>query len=339
MKLTYFPYELRLRHVFTVATMSRTTTPDVQVEIEHDGVVGYGEASMPPYLGHTVESVCAFLSKVDLSQFNDPTDIDTILDYVDSLSEGDAPAKAAIDIALYDLVGKIKQKPVYELFGIKPTVKLSTSFTIGIDEEQVVIEKTKEAAPYNILKVKVGRDPQEDHAMINAIRSVTDKSLYVDANQGWKDKNLALDMIHWLHEQGVVLIEQPMPKERIDDIAYLTENSPMPVIADESVQRASDIDGLKGAFSGINIKLVKSGGLREAYKMIQKAQSFGMKIMFGCMTETSCNITAASHLACVGDYADLDGNLLIANDRFSGVKIIDGKLNLNTMPGLGLTLL
>ena len=335
MKLSWFPYELKLAHVFTVASYSRTTTPDVQVEIEYDGFVGYGEASMPPYLGHTVESVCAFLEKVDLGQFADPFCIEDIMAYVDSISEGDAPAKAAIDIALHDLVGKLLGQPLYRIWGYDAAKAPSTTFTIGIDTADVVREKTLECADkFNILKVKVGLD--NDYEMIETIRSVTDLPIAVDANQGWTDKHKALDEIFWLKEHGIVMVEQPMPKEMLDDIAWITERSPLPIFADESIQRLRDIPSIKGAFTGINIKLMKCTGLLEARKMLTYARAEGMRVMVGCMTETSCATTAASHFSPVVDFADLDGNLLIANDRFEGMVVKEGKMVLPDRPGLGL---
>ena len=337
LQLKFFPYELQLRHTFTVASYSRTTTPDVQVELSWEGVTGYGEASMPQYLGQTVESVCGFLSRVDLSQFKDPFLMEDILDYVDSLSPVDSAAKAAVDIALHDLVGKLLGAPWYKLWGFNPAKAPSTTFTIGIDTPEVVREKTLEAAgKFNILKVKVGLDT--DAQMIETIRSVTSVPLAVDANQGWKDRSKALDEIFWLKEQGVVLVEQPLPVAALDDTAWLTERSPLPIIADESCQRLTDIQRLAGAFSGINIKLMKCTGMREAWKMVSAARALGMKVMIGCMTETSCAVSAAAQLSPAVDFADLDGNLLISNDRFSGVRVVDGRLTLPDKPGIGITL-
>ncbi len=333
--LNYFPYELQLRHTFTVASYSRKTTPDVQVELTWEGVTGYGEASMPPYLGQSVETVCSFLSKVNLEQFTDPFRMEDILDYVDGLSEGDSAAKAAIDIALHDLVGKLLGVPWYKIWGLDPAKAPSTTFTIGIDTPDVVREKTLEAAgKFNILKVKVGLDTDEE--MIRTIRSVTNVPLAVDANQGWKDRSKALEEIFWLKEQGVVLVEQPLPVDRIEDTAWLTERSPLSIIADESIQRLRDIATIKGAFHGINIKLMKGTGMREALKMIHTARALGMKVMLGCMTETSCAVTAAAQLSPLVDFADLDGNLLISNDRFKGVTVVNGRLTLPDGPGLGL---
>ena len=336
--LKFFPYELQLRHTFTVASYSRTTTPDVQVEIEYEGVTGYGEASMPPYLGQSVATVTAFLEKVDLSQFSDPFQLEDILSYVDSLSPGDSAAKAAVDIALHDLVGKLIGRPWYQLWGLDPAKAPSTTFTIGIDTPDVVREKTLEAVgKFNILKVKVGLDTDEQ--MIRTIREVTNVPLAVDANQGWKDRSKALDEIFWLKEHGVVMVEQPMAKERVEDNAWLTERSPLPIFADEAIQRLADVPSMKGVYSGINIKLMKCTGMREGWKMAQLARALGMKVMVGCMTETSCAVSAAAQFSPSVDFADLDGNLLIANDRFDGVKVVDGKLTLPDRPGIGVELL
>lgn len=334
LELKFFPYELKLRHVFTVATYSRTTTPDVQVEITYDGVTGYGEASMPQYLGQTVQSVTAFLQKVDLSQFNDPFQLEDILAYVDSLSPGDTAAKAAVDIALHDLVGKLLGAPWYKIWGLNKDKAPSTTFTIGIDTADVVKQKTRECAnQFNILKVKLGRE--NDKEMIETIRSVTDLPIAVDINQGWKDKEKAIDEIFWLKEHGIVMVEQPMPKELRDDIAWLTEKSPLPIFADEAIQRLKDIKNVAGAYSGINIKLMKCTGMHEAWKMLNYARAIGMKVMVGCMTETSCAVSAAAQLSPAVDFADLDGNLLISNDRFKGMEVVKGKITLPDRPGIG----
>ena len=338
MELRFFPYELQLAHTFTVASYSRKTTPDVQVEIRYQGLTGYGEASMPPYLGQSVESVTSFLKKVDLSPFSDPTKLEDILAYVDSLSEGDSAAKAAVDIALHDLTGKILGAPWYRIWGLDPLKAPDTTFTIGIDTPEVVTQKTRECAnKFNILKVKVGLD--NDKAMIETIRKVTDLPIAVDANQGWTDRSKALDEIFWLKDQGIVMVEQPMPRERVDDNAWITEHSPLPVFADESIQRLRDIPSVKGAYTGINIKLMKCTGMREAWKMLNYARAEGMKVMIGCMTETSCAVSAAAQLSPAVDFADLDGNLLITNDRFSGVTVEKGKLTLHDRPGTGLELI
>lgn len=333
MTMTVRPYTLELKHVFTVASLSRTTTPVVLVEIEYDGITGYGEASMPPYLGESQESVMAFLKRVDLSKYPDPFDLESILTDIESLAFHNTAAKAAVDIALHDLVGKLIGQPWHRIWGFNKAKAPNTTFTIGIDKADVVRQKTKEASGFKILKVKLGKD--NDKEMITSVRSVTNVPLTADPNQGWKDKFYALDMIHWLKEQGVVYVEQPMAKERRDDHAWLTERSPLPILADESCQRLADIPNVVGAYSGIVIKLMKCTGMREAHKMITLARANNMKIMFGCMTETSCAISAASHLSPMVDWADLDGMLLIKNDAFSGTTVNDGRLVLSDAPGIG----
>ncbi len=332
--LTYRPYTLELTHVFTVATMSRKTTPVVLTEVEYDGVVGYGEASMPPYLGESQESVMAFLKRIDLGKYDNPFELETILTDIDAISTNNTAAKASVDIALHDLVGKLMGQPWFNIWGFNKNNTPTTTFTIGIDTPEVVRQKTKEAEIYKFLKVKLGG--KNDKEMIETIRSVTDKPITTDVNQGWKDKHYALDMAFWLKEKGVVLLEQPLPKERTKDLAWLTEQSPIPIIGDEGVQRLVDVKKAEGIYSGINIKLMKCTGMREANKMIAMARSLGMNVMIGCMTETSCGISAASHLSPMADWADLDGNLLISNDCYDGVKVVNGKVTLSDAPGIGI---
>jgi len=337
MKLSWVPYDLQLRHVFTISGFSRKTTPVVLTKIEFDGLEGYGEASLPPYLGETQASVIDFLKKVDLSGFHDPTHLEDILGYIDRIAPGNTAAKASVDMALHDLAGKIIGAPWYKMYGLNKMKVPDTTFTIGIDTDEMIREKTKEAlGRFNILKIKVGGT--DDKRAIEAIRSVTDLPLTVDANQGWKDKRYALDMIYWMKEKGVVMVEQPMAKDDYDGNAWITENSPLPVFADESVQRLDDVERLKGVFSGINIKLMKCTGMREAWKMRNLAQALGMKVMIGCMTETSCAISAASQLSAGLDFADLDGALLIANDCFDGAKLENGKMIATDFPGIGVKL-
>lgn len=335
MILRFTPYTAELRHAFTIATASRTSTPGMLVEVEHDGVVGYGEASMPPYLGETQASAAAFLARVDLGRFPDPFQLGEILPAIDALAPGNTAAKAAVDIALHDWIGKKLGAPWHRIWGLDPTKAPVTSFTIGIDTPEVVRQKTREAAPYKIIKVKLGRDPATDRALIDAIREVTDRPITVDANQGWPDRAEALRMIEWLATRGVIFIEQPMPKENPADTAWLRERSPLPLIADESVQRLPDVNRALGVFDGINIKLMKCTGLREAHEMITVARALGLKVMLGCMTETSCAISAAAQLSPLVDWADLDGALLIKNDVFLGTTVVDGKITLNDLPGIG----
>lgn len=333
--LSWQPYELQLKYPFTIATYSRTTTPVVLVELEYDGIVGYGEASLPQYLGATQETVMNFFRKVDLSAFTNPEQIEEILSYIDNIELGNTAAKAAIDIALHDLVGKIKDMSWHQIWNLNASETPFSTYTIGMDSDDIVQKKVLEVADdFKILKVKLGGS--NDRQMIEAIRRVTNLPLAIDANQGWKDRKQALDSVHWLKEQGAVMIEQPMAKTDLEGNAWLTAHSPLPIYADESVQRMADMERIKGAFSGINIKLMKCTGMNEAWKMISTAPLMGFDVMLGCMTETSCAISAASQLSPSVKFADLDGALLITNDCFSGTKIENGKIVLNDLPGIGI---
>jgi L-alanine-DL-glutamate epimerase-like enolase superfamily enzyme len=261
--------------------------------------------------------------------------VDDILDYVDAIAPGCAPAKAAIDIALHDWVGRRLGQPLYRLWGLNPEHTPWTTYTIGIDTPDVMQAKVRAVeGRFKRLKVKVGT--ADDRRNIEAIRRVTDLPLMVDANQGWTSREAALDQVQWLAQQGVILVEQPLPKQRLDDLAWLTERSPIPIVADESVQRLSDVVRLRGVVDGVNIKLMKCTGLREARKMITVARALGLKVMLGCMTETSCAVSAAAQLSPLADWADLDGHLLISNNPFrGGVGVEEGRLVLPDAPGVG----
>lgn len=334
LNLRFRPYELQLRHAFNLARSQRTTTPGVQVEIEYDGITGFGEASMPPYLGESVTSVTEFLSKLDLSQFSDPFRIEDIHEYMESVAPNNRAAKASVDIALHDLTGKIMGQPWYKIWGLNPDNCPNTSFTISYDSDpEEMRKKIEETSPYKVIKIKMGLE--HDKEIVEAFRRHSDVPICVDANQGWSDREKALEMCHWLAERNCLFVEQPMDKAAIDDTAWLRERSPLPIIADEFLQRLPDVRRAAGAYDGINIKLMKSTGMHEAYQMATLARAMGMKVMLGCMTETSCAVSAAAQLAPLVDWADLDGNLLIANDIFDGMKIVDGKVTLPDRPGIG----
>lgn len=334
LNLSFEPYELKLRHAFNLARNQRTTTPGVQVRIEYDGIIGYGEASMPPYLGENVASVTEFLGRLDLGQFNDPFRIEDILEYMDTVAPGNRAAKASVDIALHDLVGKIMGQPWYKIWGLNPEKTPNTSYTISYDANpDEMKQKIEETAPFKVVKVKMGVG--HDKEVVEALRRYSDVPICVDANQGWNDKKQALEMCHWLADRNCLFVEQPMDKSALADTAWLRERSPLPIIADEFLQRLPDVKRAAEAYDGINIKLMKSTGMHEAYKMATLARALGMKVMLGCMTETSCAVSAAAQLAPLADWADLDGNLLIANDIFDGMKIVDGKITLPDRPGIG----
>ncbi|TSD64877.1 dipeptide epimerase [Inquilinus sp. KBS0705] len=334
MQLTYQPFQLQLKHPFTIAKFSRTSTPVMLLQLNHEGFTGYGEASMVPYMGESHETAIAFLNKVDVTAFKYTFDFESIINYLDGIAPGNPAIKAAIDIALHDLDGKIKGQPCWQLLGSDPSKMPVTSYTVGIDTPEVIIQKVNEAKGLRIIKVKLGRD--SDKELIQTIRTATNVPLYVDANQGWTDRKQSLDMAYWLKEQGVKLIEQPFLKTDIDSNAWLTENSPIPIIGDEAVQRLPDVALAKGVYHGINVKLMKCAGMHEAQLMINKAKELGMSTLIGCMSETSCATLGAAALAPQCDWADLDGPFLTANNPYQTPAFTDGKWVLNNEPGLGL---
>ncbi|MDD4919089.1 MAG: dipeptide epimerase [Bacteroidales bacterium] len=342
MALTFEPFEARMKHVFTISGSSRSTTPIVLTRISYQGHVGYGEASMPPYLGESSASVMDFLRRVDLSRFSSPFQMEEILTYVDNITTNNTAAKCSVDIALHDLCGKLMGQPWWKIWGWSNRNLPSTCVTVGlayaadgsIDREEVR-KKTLETLDYNLIKVKLGNTEENDKIMISTIREVTNLPIVVDANQGWKEKGQALSMIEWLAARGVEMVEQPMPKLMLDESAWLRDRSPLPIMADEACQRLSDIRKLYGAYDGINIKLMKCTGMREAREMITLAKALHMRIMMGCMTETSVAISAAAQFASQLEWADLDGNWLIANDIFNGMKVVDGYITLEDKPGIG----
>lgn len=331
-----------MKHTFTISGSSRGSTPIVITRITWNGYSGFGEASMPPYLGETQASAHEFLKKVQenvLPRFDDPFRIQEIMEETDRLAANNTAAKASVDIALHDLTGRIMGQPWWKIWGFSPENTPYTSFTIGFDDDdEVVREKTREASWAGILKIKLGMGEEQDKRMIRLVRSINgDTPICIDANQGWTDRYMALDMIAWLKENGVTMIEQPMSKYDLDSHAWLCERSPLPIIADESCQRLTDIRRLTGAFHGINIKLMKCTGMREAREMITLARALGLKLMIGCMTETSVAISAAAQLSPEMEWADLDGNILLSNDCFDGMKLSGGKITLGDLPGIGVT--
>ncbi len=334
MEIKFQKYELLLRHKFGISYHSRLSTPAVIIKLAQGEYEGYGEASLPPYLGETQDSVISFLNRIKLRDINSFNDLIDLNKEINSLSINDYAAKASINIALHDLYGKISNQSCYDLYGIEKSPLPFTSYTIGIDSPEMIIKKIEEAKSYKILKIKLGTE--NDRKILELIRECTDKPLYVDANQGWKDKYSALEFVNYLAENNVLLVEQPFPISNYDDSAWLSERSLLPIIADESIQNIRDIDVVKNCFTGINIKLMKCGGITEAYKLIKKGREADLKIMLGCMTESSCAISAAIQLSALVDYADLDGNLLILNDPFVCQTVIDGELILPDGNGLGI---
>lgn len=336
LQLSFRPVLLELRHPFRLATGMRTHTNDVLTEIRLGGLTGCGEAAMPPYYGENHDTAAAFLSKAKevLQHYGADFSIAEIMAKIDALAPGNHAAKASVDIALHDLQGKMENRPVWQRYGVNPETMPPTSFTLGIDTPEMLREKMAESAGFPVIKVKLGSD--DDRAIIRTVREASDKPIYADANQGWKNREEALDLIHWLAGQNVLLVEQPIPKDDLAAAAWLAERSPLPLIADESFQRLADLDRVAGSFHGVNVKLMKCTGLCEGFRAVRAAREKGMKIMIGCMTETSCGILAAAALAPLCDFADIDGCWLIRNNPFEMPALADGKIRLSARPGLGL---
>ena len=300
-----------------------------------DGVTGYGEgAPIVRYHENAVDAQKAIAALRDFLLQADPWHFHKNISALFAKIDGQFAAKAAIDIAWMDWIGKKLGIPLYRYLGLDPKDTPLTTFSIGIDTPEITKQKTREAESFPILKIKVGL--ATDEPSIEAVRSVTKKPLRVDANEGWKDKEEAVRKINWLETQGVEFIEQPMPAEMIEEARWVHSRVHIPIIADEACLSAAAIPKLAGAYDGVNVKLDKTGGIQEALRTIAVARAFGMKIMLGCMVSSSVSVTAAAHLSPLVDYADLDGNLLIANDPYSGERVEKGKLILPDGPGLGL---
>lgn len=335
-QITSKKVELQLRHAWTLSRNTSTVKNNVFVRLERDGVVGWGEAA-PNVRYHenwestiqTIEEARPIFEKEDWWHFA------KISEQVAQTVHHDSCAKAALNLALYDWVARKLGVPLYQMLGLDPAKIPITTFSIGIDTPEVMQQKVKEAEEFPVLKIKVGL--KNDEEIIRAIRKVTSKPLRVDANEGWKSKEEAVEKINWMATQGVEFVEQPMPATLIEETRWVRERVQLPLFADEAVLSAADIPKLLGAFDGINIKLMKAGGIYEALRMIALARSLNFKIMLGCMIESSLGIAAAAHISPLVDYADLDGNLLITNDPFKGLSVKDGKVIPPNHPGLGVT--
>lgn len=347
MRFRIHPLLYELRYPFRLATGSRTHTNAVLTEMEWQGFRGFGEAAMPPYYGENHETASGFLRSLSdsgilsagLKDWSETAPIRELIEdtmaQVDALTPGNHAAKASVDIALHDLWGQVVKKPLWELLAVSPGEMPPTSFTLGMDRPEILQKKFAEAGDFQIIKVKLGAE--DDRDIIRAVRKMTDKPIYADANQGWKDREAALDLTHWLAEQGVRLIEQPFHKDDLASAAWLSARSPLPVFADESFQRVADLDRVADHFHGVNIKLMKCTGLSEGFRALGAARLRGLQCMVGCMTESSCGIYAAALLAPLCDFADTDGCWLIQNNPFEMPVLTGGRVQLSPKPGLGLT--
>lgn len=325
---------LQLRHTWTTTMSSSQYRDTIHVRVTSDSVTGVGEgAPIVRYHENAEDGAKALAGIIPTLQGSNLWQYEKLMEKISDEMQGQFAAKAALDIALMDWIGQKMNVPLYRLLGLDAADAPVTTFSIGIDTPEITKQKVREAEAFPVLKIKVGLDT--DEATIEAVRSVTKKPLRVDANEGWKDKEEAVRKINWLETQGVEFVEQPMPAEMTEDVRWVRKRVHLPLIADEAAVSARAIPGLEDAYDGVNVKLDKCGGIQQALRMIYVAKSLGMKTMLGCMISSSVSVTAAAHLSPLVDYADLDGNLLIANDPYSGLKVERGKLVLPEGPGLG----
>ncbi len=326
---------LMLRHTWTTTMSSSAYRETLHGRYTRDGITGFGEgAGIVRYQQNAQggqKALQALLAEITSA---DPWKFEKLLADLDRKLPGQRAALACVDLALLDWIGKKLGIPLYRHFGLDPADAAITSMSIGIDTPEITRQKVREVEEFPFFKIKVGLDT--DEATIDAVRSVTRKPLRVDANEGWTSKEEAVRKINWLETQGVEFVEQPMPAAMLEETRWVRSRVHIPLIADEACLRASDVPKMVGAFDGVNVKLDKTGGILGAWRMIQVAKSLGLKTMLGCMVSSSVSVTAAAHLSPLVDYADLDGNLLIANDPFTGVRVEKGKLVLPDRPGLGL---
>ncbi len=326
------PIDLTLTVPFRISRGVEYTTSNVVVQINHEGFTGYGEAAPDEYYGESQETVLACVALFAGNLGNDPFALEDVMRHLDKIIRRNPAAKAAVDMALYDLIGKMLGVPLYKLLGLNAAHAAYTSFTLGLDSPIEMAKKALIARDYPIPKVKVGT--RHDVEIIKAIRDVSSAVMRVDANAGWTPKE-AIKNINALASYNIEFVEQPIDAHDWAGLKLIRENVPLPIIADESCVTVEDIPRIADCVDGINIKLMKCGGIRHALKMIHVARAHNLRVMIGCMIESSLAITAAAHLTPLVDYADLDGHLLINDDPYVGVTVEKGKLVLPDGPGLG----
>lgn len=325
---------LELVNTWTTVMSSSTFRETLGVSVTGGGITGFGEGA--PIVRYNesaaegikiVEGLRPLFASADLTQYT------KLLDQVFARVDGAWATKAAIDIALHDWAAKRLGVPLWKMWGLDRNDAPLTTFSIGIDKADVIRRKVREAEPYPVLKVKVGLSNDEE--VIEAVRAETKKPLRVDANEGWKSVDEAVRKIKWLEKQGVEMIEQPLPASMLEESGEIRKRVDIPVFADEACLHPEDIPQLAKYYDGVNIKVDKCGGLAQAMRMIGMARALKLKVMAGCMISSSLAISAAAQLSPLLDYADLDGNLLIRNDPYDGVRVVNGKLVLSTRPGVG----
>jgi L-alanine-DL-glutamate epimerase-like enolase superfamily enzyme len=333
MNCSYKAYSLAFRHPFTISRGTKTHQPTLIVELEYRGIRAYGEAPAITYYNISVDKMISDLEakKVFIQNFAF-TDPERYWHYLHHLIPENPFLICALDIAAWDLFGKMRRKPIYEFWDLDPLQGPLTDYTIGIDTIDKMVEKMREK-PWPIYKIKLGTP--EDIEIVTALRAHTDAILRVDANSGWTLEE-ALEKLPILKDLGVEFVEQPLPRYEKEDMKVLFERSPLPLIADESCVSEEDVAACAGSFHGINIKLTKCGGLTPARRMITKARELGLKVMAGSMNESTIGSAAIAHLLPLLDYVDMDGPLLLAEDLAKGLEFNYGKVIPPSKPGLGI---
>lgn len=337
LQLRTHQYQLPLKHPFTIARGTVTNQPTLIVELDDGEHQGFGEATTNDYYGMTMERMLEALERVrprveTLDNVHPPDVWETL---APDLS--DVPfAQCALDLACYDLWGKQQQRPVYQLLGLDTESIPESNFTIGIDSIERMVAKLQEVPHWPIYKIKLGTS--QDIQIVQQLRQHTGAVLRVDANCGWSVEETIANS-HELKKLGVEFIEQPLPADDWDGAKQVYENSVLPILADESCMVPADVDRCSGHFHGINIKLVKCGGMTPARRMIQRARELDLKVMIGCMTESSVGISAIAQLLPLLDYVDMDGAALLQSDIAHGVEVVDGICHYPPTHGNGVTLL
>jgi L-alanine-DL-glutamate epimerase-like enolase superfamily enzyme len=337
MQLRLHCFHLPLRHTFTIARGSIDVQPTLIVELEEDGLRGYGEATTNDYYGATLESMSAALEAIRPElESHELTDPAVFWEQVRPKLRDNPFAHCALDQAAYDLWGKLRGAPVWKLWGLSIENLPPTNYTIGIDSIESMVAKMQEFPGWPVYKIKLGTD--HDVEIVRALRRHTDSVFRVDANCGWTADE-TISNSHELKELGVEFIEQPLPADQWREMGRVLGASALPVIADESCVTEEDVDRCAGAFHGVNIKLVKCGGMTPARRMIARARELGLSVMVGCMTESTVGISAIAQLLPLLDYVDMDGALLLAKDIATGVSIENGQCRYPRENGNGVRLL
>ncbi len=327
------PMDLRLRRPFTISRGTKTHAANVLVHVQAQGVVGLGEAAPNARYGQSQASSLEALRSFNVDEEIDPLDMPAVLQQFDLAHPDEVSARAALEMALWDWAGKHVGLPVHQMLRLEPVVRAVSSFTISIDQAQGIEERVGEASAWPVLKVKMGGGDADVKA-IEHLRKITDKPFRVDANEAW-DEPEAAERIPWLHEMGCELVEQPLPAGSLEAMARLKSASPVPLVADEDIQDAAAVADLAEAFHGVNVKLMKTGGIGPAIALIHAAREAQLGVMLGCMVESSVAISAAAQLAPMAHWLDLDGAALLAEDPYEGALVNNGLVQLPPRPGLG----